>query len=171
MPTCQAGTLTDAMPEPDVIDFGGEILIVIQRTDEELVFDATWQAGTPAPPPHLHPRQDEHFEVLEGEITVVIDKATSVISAGETLDIPRGTTHRMWNPSNQPARARWTVTPALRTEELFRELAALGGRRASPVAAAAVLMRHRDEIRLALPGPAEPVAVNALGSIGRLLGH
>lgn len=159
------------MPTGDVIDFSGELLTVIRSTEDELVLDATWAPGTPAPPPHLHPHQEEQFEMLEGELTVDVDGTVRVLSAGETLRIPRATRHRMWNPSSAPAHATWTTTPALRTEDLFRELAEAGGRRANPVAAAAVLMRYRDEFRLALPGPAEPVAVKTLGSIGRLLGH
>lgn len=159
------------MPEPDVIDFGGEVLTVVRSSAEELVLDATWSAGTPAPPPHLHPRQAEHFSMLEGELTVDIDGNVHVLSPGDTLDIPPATRHRMWNPSTAPARATWTTTPALRTEALFRALADAGGRKANPVAAAAVIMRHRDEIRLALPGPVEPVAVHTLGTVGRILGR
>ncbi len=156
------------MPAPDVIDFGGEVLTVVRSTPEELVLDATWSPGTPAPPPHLHPHQAEHFQMLEGELTVDLDGTMRVLSPGDTLDIPVATRHRMWNPSTALARATWTTTPALRTEELFRDLAEVGGRRANPVAAAAVLMRHRDEIRLALPGAVEPVAVHTLGTVGRM---
>lgn len=159
------------MPEPDVLDFGGEVLTVLRSSADELVFDATWAPGTPAPPPHLHPRQEEQFEVLDGELTVDLDGSVRVLSTGDTLRIPPGTRHRMWNPSTAPARATWTTTPALRTLELFRALADLGGRRSNPTAAAAVVMRYRDEFRLALPGPAEPIAVHTLGTIGRMLGH
>lgn len=159
------------MAASDVIDFGGEVLTVVRSSAEELVLDATWSAGTPPPPPHLHPRQDEHFELLEGELTVDVGGEVTVLREGDTVDIPRATRHRMWNAGMTPARAMWSITPALRTEELFRALADVGGRRATPVAAAAVLMRYRDEFRLALPGPTEPVAVRTLGGIGRLLGH
>lgn len=159
------------MAAPDVIDLGGETLTVVSRSDAELVLDAAWEPGASAPPPHLHPNQDERFEVLEGSLTVVVDGDERVLATGDTLDIPRGTPHRMWNPGDAPARARWTVTPALRTEEFFRAIAAAGGRHASPPAAARVLAAHRDEFRLALPGPVEPVAVRALALVGRALGR
>lgn len=153
------------------IDLGGETLTVVSRSAAELVLDAVWEPGASAPPPHLHPAQDERFEVLSGSLTVVVNGGTRVLAAGETLDIPRGTPHRMWNAGDVPARARWTVTPALRTEEFFRSMAAVGGRHAPPPAAARVLAAHRDEFRLALPGPVEPVAVHALALVGRVLGR
>lgn len=159
------------MPSTDEIQLGDETLTVVSRSDAELVLDATWEPGATAPPPHFHPKQDERFEVLAGSLTVVIDGTTRVLEAGNRLEIPRGTPHRMWNPADAPAHARWTVSPALRTEELFRALAAIGGRNASPPAAARVLADHRDEIRLALPGPIEPVAVHALSLVGRVLGR
>ena len=81
------------MAASDVIDFGGEVLTVVRSSAEELVLDATWSAGTPPPPPHLHPRQDEHFELLEGELTVDVDGEVTVLREGDTVDIPRATRH------------------------------------------------------------------------------
>ena len=34
-------------------------------TPELLVMEQSYDAGAEAPPPHYHPSQDEHFEVLE----------------------------------------------------------------------------------------------------------
>jgi hypothetical protein len=44
--------------------------------------------GSPFPPSHLHPAQDEHFEVEQGRMLFVVDGAERIRSAGETLDIP-----------------------------------------------------------------------------------
>ena len=44
------------------------------------------------------------------------------LSAGETLEVPRGTPHTMWNGADVPARTRWITRPALRTEGWFRTL-------------------------------------------------
>ena len=35
-----------------------------------------------APPPHFHPAQDERFEVLEGELSAVVDGAERTLRAG-----------------------------------------------------------------------------------------
>jgi hypothetical protein len=56
---------------------------------------------------------------------------------------------RHYHPTQVATRARWTITPALGTEAMFRGLGAAssGGR----VAQLRVLAGHRDEMRLASP--------------------
>jgi glyoxylate utilization-related uncharacterized protein len=90
-------------------------------------------------------RIGEHFEVLEGELTVELDGRQRVLAAGDAIDVPRGTVHRMWNSGGVTARATWQVRPALRTAEMFAELD--GG--LNPAKAAKVLWRYRNEFRLA----------------------
>jgi quercetin dioxygenase-like cupin family protein len=69
------------------------------------------------PPEHFHPRQDEHFEVLEGAVRAVVDGEERRYVAGEAFDIPAGTPHQM--AGDGPARLHWEVRPALRTAEFF----------------------------------------------------
>jgi mannose-6-phosphate isomerase-like protein (cupin superfamily) len=79
----------------------GETLDVLERTPEALVLEATYAPGGSAPPAHYHPAQDEHFEVQAGTLRVEVSGVERDLEAGETLDIPRGTSHRMWNPHAQ----------------------------------------------------------------------
>ncbi|MGH3433397.1 MAG: cupin domain-containing protein [Thermocrispum sp.] len=125
----------------------GQTLRVVETSAEELHLESTWTAGESKPPPrHLHPRQDERFEVLAGELTVEVGgEPRRVLSAGESLEVPRGTAHRMWNAGEQTARATWRVTPALRTEQMLRFI----GEGMSPPRVATLLWRYRDEYRLA----------------------
>lgn len=98
-------------------------LRVVRSCPEELEVEATYTPGSQAPPNHLHPAQDEHFEILEGAMQVQLDGGpTRTISAGDTLDVPRGTPHVMWNSAAAPARTRWITRPAGRTEDWFRTL-------------------------------------------------
>jgi quercetin dioxygenase-like cupin family protein len=103
-----------------------QTLRVIASTPEALLLEARWAPGGTPPIDHLHPGQDERFEVLEGELTVVLGGKRRVLRAGDTLAVPRGSVHAMWNAGDEPARASWRVTPALRTEEMFRTIAAGG---------------------------------------------
>jgi quercetin dioxygenase-like cupin family protein len=107
----------------DVIHLGpNQDLRVVSSTPQRLVLEARWRQGGP-PPAHLHPSQEEHFEVLEGELMVALgDEPPRHLHAGDTLEIPPGTVHRMWNALPGEARAAWEVMPALRTEELFRTI-------------------------------------------------
>ena len=84
--------------------------------------EQAYEAGDTGPPPHFHPSQDEHFEVLEGAIALKIGHARSTVPTGESFDIPRGTVHTMGPAGDEPARVRWEVRPALRTEQFLTEM-------------------------------------------------
>ncbi|WP_109474437.1 cupin domain-containing protein [Ornithinimicrobium cavernae] len=119
-------------------------LHVRQHTADLLEVESVWQPGEP-PPRHLHPRQQEEFEVLEGRLTVELGGAgPRLLTAGETVVVPPRTPHRMWNAGPETARASWRVTPALRSLEQFRFIA--GG--TGPPRALRMLWTFRHEFRL-----------------------
>lgn len=128
----------------------GTKLRVVAHSDEQLELEATYAGGSPPPPAHLHPAQDERFEVLAGAMRTRIDGRDGTLAAGETLEIPRGTVHQMWNEREQPTVLIWRTLPAGRTLDWFREIAALqrGEGRADP---ASLLSDFSDVFRLAEP--------------------
>ena len=131
----------------DVIEgFGGFRLTLVQTGDETdgelLEMEAFYPGDGPAPPEHLHPRQDEHFEVLEGSIALRVGHEHRTVPAGESFDIPRGTVHTM-GPAGGPARIRWEVRPALRTEEFLTQMPAEFSERLAHI------QRFSEEFRLA----------------------
>ncbi len=83
--------------------------------------EQSYEANAEPPPPHYHPSQDEHFEVLEGSIALRVGHEHRTVPAGESFDIPRGTEHTM-GPAGGPAKVRWEVRPALRTEEFLTQM-------------------------------------------------
>lgn len=97
-------------------------LEVISAAPEELVVEATYAPGGSPPPAHLHPDQDERFEILAGAMRAVVDGSELELSDGSELEIGRGQVHLMWNPGELPARTRWVTTPAGRTLDWFRTL-------------------------------------------------
>jgi uncharacterized cupin superfamily protein len=113
-----------------------------------LELESTWLPGGSSPRTHWHPTQREEFEVLEGALTVEIEgQPVRVLRPTETLLVPPRTAHRMWNASTELTRASWRVTPAQRTEEMFRTIA--GG--LNPVTAMVLLWKYRREMRLGKP--------------------
>ena len=82
--------------------------------------EQAYEAGDTGPPPHFHPSQDEHFEVLEGAVLTVVAGEERRYEAGESFDVPVTTPHQM--TGDGPARVRWQVRPALRTAEFFERL-------------------------------------------------
>lgn len=155
-----------------------ESIKVISRTDECLEVEATYFAGHRRPPRHWHPMQDEHFEVLTGTVQVEIDGTTREIGTGESVEIPRGGNHRLWNDHSDPARVVWRTSPAGRTEQWFRAIDAIHrqgrvGRSGmpSPIAFCVLLSEYRDVLRLAGPDVLLRPAFSALGAVGRARGY
>jgi mannose-6-phosphate isomerase-like protein (cupin superfamily) len=64
---------------------------------------------------HLHPAQDEHFEIRAGSMAARVGGEEAAYGPGEKIDIPRETVHAMWNAGDEPAMLLWQTRPALRT--------------------------------------------------------
>ena len=68
-------------------DTGGELLEM----------EATYEPSRGKPPEHFHPRQSEHFEILEGTMHALIAGEERELRSGDTIDIEAGVPHSMWN--------------------------------------------------------------------------
>jgi quercetin dioxygenase-like cupin family protein len=93
---------------------------------EVLELDLIFAPGGFVPAMHVHPMQEERFEVLAGSPCFRIGADERTASVGETLVVPPGTPHRFWNPGSSDARVRIELRPALRMEEVLEETARLG---------------------------------------------
>jgi quercetin dioxygenase-like cupin family protein len=163
---------------PTYVLHKGERVTVRERSEGLLALEAEWDPEETRPPAHLHPHQDERFEVLEGELTVELKGKARVLRAGETVEVPRRTAHRMWNASDRPARARWEVRPALRTEEMFAAVDRSRAYRSMPktggmtvLGAAPVLSEFSDEFRLTAPALMMRPLMAGLALVARRRGY
>jgi hypothetical protein len=136
------------MPQAgDTLEGPGGLRLRLVRTEPELLeMEATYGGSDWLPPEHLHPRQTESFEVLDGTMRTIIGGSERVYAAGETFEVPAGTPHQMAAPG--PARVRWEVRPALRTAEFFERLYAGPGDRDPATFGAELLTEFADEISL-----------------------
>ena len=130
----------------------GSTLTVRTTGPDALEVEALYDPGGSPPPAHLHPAQAEHFEVLEGTISARVDGHDRSLETGDTLNIPAGAVHQMWNPGSNPARVSWRTTPAGRTLEWFQALDAFQ-RDGDTAAIGAALAEYSDVYRLAEPSP------------------
>lgn len=119
------------------IDTGGELV----------EFRARYQPHGVAPPPHYHPRQAEHFEVLSGRLTAVVGGKALTLEKSDRLDVERATVHKMWNEGDVEAVVSWEVRPALRTQDFMTAMWATD-RRLDQIL---LIRRFRNEYRLASP--------------------
>jgi mannose-6-phosphate isomerase-like protein (cupin superfamily) len=124
---------------------GGFRLRLVEIEPERLVMEAAYGGDAPLPPPHLHPLQEERFEVLEGRVHAVIGGEERHFEAGASFDVPAGTLHQM--TAAGPSLMAWEVTPALRTADFFERLYAILGDPERRGELPALLDEFSDEIR------------------------
>ena len=141
----------------------------------DLVWEATYRPRSPRPPAHFHPVQEEHFEVLAGTMMVRIGAGEArELLTGDTLKIPPGTEHSMWNASAGETRMLWRTSPAQETYRMFQKFFALAeqGGSAGKLQMAVVLHRYRREMRIAArAGWRQQLLIALLAQVGRLLGY
>ena len=72
-------------------------------------------------PDHVHPRQEERFEVLSGKLGLRVEGVERVLSEGEAITAPAGSAHAAWNASSDDeVHVLVDFRPALRTERALR---------------------------------------------------
>src|SRR5436305_1440849 len=90
----------------------GEKLTFIETTEstdgERVVVDLELAAGGKVPGTHIHPHQEEKFEVLEGTMKFRYGMKKIVAKAGETVVVPAGKVHDFANAGTAPAHVRVT---------------------------------------------------------------
>jgi len=85
------------------------------------VFEFTGMGGGPR---HLHYEQDEWIYVIDGEINLVVGAEGLRLTAGESIFIPRKTSHTWTRMSSRPAKIINVYQPAGKMVEFFREVSA-----------------------------------------------
>lgn len=69
--------------------------------------------------PHVHPFQEERFEISGGPSMFRIGTEERLVEPGETVVVPPGTPHVWWNPSDREVTTLIQFRPALDTETFF----------------------------------------------------
>jgi quercetin dioxygenase-like cupin family protein len=90
-----------------------------------LEFELELSADGRVPSAHVHPGQEERFQVLEGTMKFRLGMRTIVARAGDRVVVPVGRMHKFSNAGDGPARARVDVVPALDMEDLLTTTAQL----------------------------------------------
>jgi quercetin dioxygenase-like cupin family protein len=74
---------------------------------------------------HVHPRQEERFEALEGSFTIGVGRKARAYGPGESVAAPGGVVHWVSNKSDAAVRVASEFRPALDSESVWETLAAL----------------------------------------------
>jgi quercetin dioxygenase-like cupin family protein len=128
---------------------------------------------------HVHPSQEERFEVLRGSVGFKIGRKKIVAGPGRRITVPAGTPHKFWNAGDDEAHFVCEVRPALQFESLIETMFGLAsdGRTnrkgmPNPLRLAVIANAHFDTVRLPFP-PAilQRIALAAGAPLGQLLGY
>ena len=128
---------------------------------------------------HVHPEQEERFQVLRGTVGFRVGREKVVAGPGERLTVPAGTPHKFWNAGDGVAHFVCEIRPALQFEQLIETMFALAAdgktnRKGmpNPLRLAVIAREHFDTVRLPFPPAFMQRAGLALGApLGRLLGY
>jgi mannose-6-phosphate isomerase-like protein (cupin superfamily) len=94
--------------------YAGDIVRVLGESQNVGFCEFTVPARFAGPPPHVHHGFDEAFYVLEGELTMVLDRSDSqLVTAGGLIHAPAGRRHCYANPHDEPARVLAVLAPGL----------------------------------------------------------
>jgi quercetin dioxygenase-like cupin family protein len=150
------------------------------ETEGELLqVDWIGPAGWTTGPDHVHPFQEERYEVLSGRAGLRVDGETGSYGPGEVVVAPAGAPHAVWTEGAEPLHLLVDFRPALRTEVAFETLAGLAqagktnsrGAPSNPLQLALTLRHFADEIRLARPPLLiQRALLGPLAAAARLLG-
>ncbi len=78
---------------------GHRVTAAVTTGDYDLV-EIEVPANTPGPPPHLHLKFTEFFQVTEGEVEFLLNGESKALKAGASVDIPPGSIHSFRNASS-----------------------------------------------------------------------
>jgi quercetin dioxygenase-like cupin family protein len=149
-------------------------------TDGELLaFDLELSPDGHVPGMHVHPIQEERFEVIEGTMRFRKGIGKVVADPGDVVVVPPGVRHKFANGGDDEARVRVEVRPALRMEQLLETAVALAeeGRTTSngmpkPLDLALFVHEFKDEIAGPFPLAAlQRMMLAPLARIARKRGH
>jgi mannose-6-phosphate isomerase-like protein (cupin superfamily) len=128
---------------------------------------------------HVHPTQEERFEILRGSVGFKIGGRKMVAGPGQRLTVPAGTPHRFWNAGEEEAQFVCEVRPALQFESLIETMFALAAdgktnRKGmpNPLRLAVIANSHFDTVQLPFP-PAilQRIALGLGAPLGKLFGY
>ena len=141
-------------------DTGGELLAI----------DLILAPDGHVPGAHVHPSQEERFEVVSGTMKFRLGRKKVVAHAGDVVVVPAGSVHKFSNAGEVPAVVRVEVRPALKMEQLFETTVALahdgrtnGKGMPKPLDLALFVREYEDEVRA--PFPPAPVVKAAMAPL------
>ena len=128
---------------------------------ELLAFDMTLSVDGHVPGAHVHPAQEERFEIVSGTMKFRMNGKKIVAGPGDVVTVPAGARHKFSNGGDEPVEVRVEVRPALKMEDLLCNTVALATEGSTnrkgmpkPIHLALFVREYENEVRAPFPPPA-----------------
>lgn len=113
-------------PAPDGLDgvswsILGQTYVPKSVTEHSFAWHATFPPGTFVPP-HRHAAQNEYLFILSGTLDFWLDGREMQATRGDTVRLPMGEPHGIFNKSGADATALFWVAPSGSLRELFQRI-------------------------------------------------
>jgi quercetin dioxygenase-like cupin family protein len=169
----------------DVIEnpITGEKIVFLQTAKdtngEILKFDLFVQPGGFVPAEHIHPKQDEEFEVISGRLALFLKGEKTIGEKGFKTTVKAGTSHIWVNDGEDELHCRLLFRPALKWEQMFETMFGLArdgrsDKKGLPNLLQLSVMTNefKDHAWLAKPPiPVQRFMFFVLNPIGKLIGY
>lgn len=176
--------MTIAAPSNALLDFNPTVGMVVEGPTPDDPETEPWQAtmgfgpGFAGPPVHIHPHQQESYQVLSGMLDVFLGGQWRELGPGASVTVPAGVPHTIRNLHDTEMRALNVHDPALdfpRYMASLHELVHTGKVRALPpkdprsVIYLSMLFTANERTLTSVTPPQRLMRILAL--IGRRLGY
>jgi Cupin domain. len=130
-------------------------------------------------PEHIHPFQQNSFEIISGRCIFRLDGKEQVVGPGQSIIIPANVPHYFWNAGDTVAHYIQEFRPALKIDCFFETFFALAkdaklNKKGIPnfFHVSIIGLAHKDEIRLTNPPWAlQHIIYKILAPFGKLMGY
>ena len=130
-------------------------------------------------PEHIHPLQENIFEIISGNFIFRLNGKEQVVGAGQSINIPANVPHNFWNSGDIDAHYLQEFRPALKIDrffETFFSLARDGKLNKNGIPnffhVSIIGLAHKDEIRLTKPPwILQNIIYKILSPFGKLMGY
>jgi quercetin dioxygenase-like cupin family protein len=161
----------------------GQVMIFLKtsaETNGELLQIECFSPSTlEREPEHIHPFQENSFEIISGTCIFRINGKEQVVGSGQSIDIPANVPHHFWNAGDTVAHYIQVFRPALKIDSFFDTFFALArdnklNKKGIPnfFHVSVIGLAYKNEIRLMSPPWAlQYIIYKILAPFGKLMGY
>ncbi|HVF81387.1 MAG TPA: cupin domain-containing protein [Flavisolibacter sp.] len=166
---------TEFKPNVDLMKVFNSQIMVVNNIDNSENGQILIKAGADGPPIHLHPEQEEYFQVVSGQLEVYHKNKWVTLKTGEKIFTPKNTAHSYRSRHTADCLFTYHLTPRRNFSDMLRTFEQLTTEQKlnstsdikSIIYLALTFKKFRSEITSVTP---PHFVINIMAGIGNLLG-